>query len=422
MKHNKKQFILVTDDITGAADSGAYFLNRGIDIRIYTGNKYLETNIPNDCNVALNLSTRNSNPKTAFDRHFNIFSKINFSKENIVMKKIGTGFRGMDQYEINGIMHSNPNIICFLIDSAPDLGTFTLYGNQYCEGCILTKSIYSKDPIITAKESNIVNILKNDIDFNISHIDIDTVKNNDANVLIEETNNKIKNKSRIIVFDSITKNDVKKIVSVLEPLYDNVVWIGSLGIAEALSDYISDNINEAHNNTNISDDRCVCFTASSYETSKQQIEYSCSRGLKKIELDIDYLIDNKNNTDIVSNILEETSNDYINKAKNSNVMLMPKVSKYSFKENTSEFILKTISKCAGMICPKLDFDRIAIIGGETAQAILDELDINIIDLSKSLEVGSASGIIMNGKYKGKTLSLKGGSIGSIKALELMMGR
>ena len=174
---------------------------------------------------------------------------------------------------------SNPNIICFIIDSAPDLGTFTLYGDQYCEGCILTKSIYSKDPIIAPKESNIVDILKHDIDFRISHIDIDIVKNNDDHLLINETYKHIENKSRIIVFDSITKNDVEKIVSVLEPLYNNIVWVGSLGIADALSVYFYNNriknIDDIkHIENDYNNNRCLCFTASSYEASKQQIEYS----------------------------------------------------------------------------------------------------------------------------------------------------
>ena len=54
MKKSKSQFILVTDDIT--AGLGAHSLNRGINIRIYTGNKSLETEIPYNNNIAINYS------------------------------------------------------------------------------------------------------------------------------------------------------------------------------------------------------------------------------------------------------------------------------------------------------------------------------------------------------------------------------
>lgn len=425
-KEGMKQLVSITDDLTGAADSGSYFTNRGIELTIYTELDPDKIILSSDHNMCVNLSTRNADAQTAFDRHYRMFRQIGCNSARIIMKKIGTGFRGQDPYELNGILSANEELVCFIVDSAPDLGTFTLYGNQYCEGCLLEKSLYTKDPVMPPSQSFIPDILKKGIQYRIECIDIDIVKGTQME-LIERVAGAVGQGNRVIVFDAITKEDGKRIVSSLAPLYHNAVWTGSLGIADALSWYMSgqdyyeqtayyENIIEQIKGERSAGKRCACFTASAYDATKRQIEYSMRLGLQKVTIDIDRVLDGD------QMLIDKAVNEYLENLEHGNTILVPKVERYSCKKGVSSKILSIITECADGICKNAMFDRLVIIGGETSQSIMKQLDMHVISLKRSGEIGTAEGIITEGGYRGKWIALKGGSIGSEQALERMMGK
>lgn len=421
MKTVNKRFISVTDDLTGAADSGSYFTNRGMELTIYTGLSPEEIEVPETGNFSVNLSTRNASPEAAFAGHSAMFRKLEKQSDSIIMKKIGTGFRGRDPYEIGGILEADKRRVCFVVASAPDLGTFTLYGNQYCEGCILTKSLYAKDPVFPPEQSYIPDILREGLNCAVESIAIDVVKG-DTGGLIGATEEALARGARVLVYDAITEEDGARLVSVLSPLYPRAVWTGSLGIGAALASYLLPEpermpalgtpveAQEEHR-----PDRCVCFTATAYEATREQIAFSGRQGLQRVTVDIDRIMDGD------ESCLRKAAEEYLEKTKRGNVILTPLVERYSYREGTSSRILSIISECAGIICEKAEFDRLVLIGGETAQHILQLLDIHVIALKKSPEVGVAVGVIKEGAYRGKRIALKGGSIGSQEALERMMG-
>ena len=123
-------FTEITDDLTGAADSGSYFTARGRRLKIC---------VSGDCDLSredgqllsVNLSSRNTPKDTARSLHRSLCEKLPRHGNTIFMKKIGTGFRGNDAYELEGLLQAWPDYLVFIIDNAPDLGTFTLYGHQY---------------------------------------------------------------------------------------------------------------------------------------------------------------------------------------------------------------------------------------------------------------------------------------------------
>lgn len=439
MNTKNKRFISITDDLTGAADSGSYFTDRGMNLTIFTGLLPEEIELPGKGNFSVNLSTRNASQEDAFKRHYSIFRKLEekgliASSDALVMKKIGTGFRGRDSYEIGGMLAANPKRLCFVVDSAPDLGTFTLYGNQYCEGCILDKSLYAKDPVLPPECSYIPHILQEGQEWGIASISIDAVKGT-REALLHAVKEALSRGNRILVYDAITREDLYKLVTMLTPQYPDAIWTGSLGIGAALAEYLTNETkNAADGNHSVGrkdwsvkkqsnfdgmirkQERCACFTASAYEATMRQIEYSRLRGLKVVSLDMDSILDGDRET------LPKAVSLYLDALAKGNAILKPVIEKYSHKKGVSALLLSVISECARVICQAGNFDRLVVIGGETAQSILDLLDVHIIELKRSPEIGIAAGMIKGGDYQGKRIVLKGGSIGSIDALEHMMGK
>ncbi|MGE4485095.1 MAG: four-carbon acid sugar kinase family protein [Oscillospiraceae bacterium] len=400
----------VTDDLTGAADSGSYFTDRGRNLTIFTSGDS-ELTRRGDEIISVNLSSRNTAGSVARDRHFALCSKLRQFPEQIFMKKIGTGFRGNDAYELEGMLLAMPDYLCFIIDNAPDLGTFTLYGHQYCEGQILHKSLYANDPIMPPTKSFIPEILAKDTDIPIGLVDIDTVKGGD---ILIKTQKAVSAGCRIIVFDAVTKRDTLNIISTLFPAYPKVFWTGSLGIADGLASYLYGE--ELPRFLKKRDIKSVCFCASAYEMAKKQIKRSEENGLLVTELDIDAVIDG-DTLAMVSAV-----SDFHAKNKNGDVILVPRVAKYSCKPGTSKVIMAGMEHCASKICETAEYDRLVLIGGETSQAIFRALGVKRLELRGKLEPGVAEGVLRGGVPDGKEFALKGGSLGSEDALEKMLCR
>ncbi len=402
-------FTEITDDLTGAADSGSYFTGRGKKVTICLSR---DSAFPRkgDEMISINLSSRNTAPEAARQLHFDLMKKLD-SDGQLLIKKIGTGFRGNDSMELRGLLEAEPGYLAFVIDHAPDLGTFTLYGNQYCEGEILTKSVYADDPVMPPKESFIPAILGVEHGIQTGLVDIDAVK---GGRILEETSKRISEGCRIIVFDAVTREDTRRLIETLYPVYRNVFWTGSLGIADGLAEYFLGSWQKTFFPAR--DIRCLGFCASAYGIARKQIEYSRQRGLHVAPLDIDAYIDGD------AGAIERCIREMKESIKIGNTMLLPLTEKYSYQPGTSCCILEAVKRAASEVCGSDDFERLIVIGGETSQNVFQASGVNYLELGRPLEPGTAQGKILDGVMKGKEFSLKGGSMGTEPTLEKMMCR
>lgn len=404
------QLIAITDDLTGAADSGSYFTARGQSLRICTSGSCSLHYEPNEI-LFINLSSRNISGDQARTLHQTLIERLPNDNKTIWFKKIGTGFRGNDAFELEGLLTARPDHLVFLIDNAPDLGTFTLYGHQYCEGTILPKSVYAQDPILPPTQSYIPDILARDTDLPIGLVDIDAVKGGDLKHSVAD---QIAHGARILVFDAITRADTLHIISTLFPHYPNVFWTGSLGLADGLAQFLYGPAQPTHISGSLP--RCLGFCASAYEIAHQQIQFSASLGLHPVPLDMDAYLDGD------GSVIERAVSQVLDVLGQNNVMLVPYVDCHSYQPGTSQAILACFAQIAPRVCKRALFDRLVIIGGETSQTIFRELRVEHLSLRRALEPGVAQGYILDGLLAGKEFALKGGSMGSLTALEKMMGR
>ena len=86
--------------------------------------------------VAVNLSSRTIPGKEAYQRTYDAAVKVRDWPDQLLMKKMDTGFRGNAGYEIEGIFDATGKRLCFIMDHIPMRKTFTLYGHQYAAGQI----------------------------------------------------------------------------------------------------------------------------------------------------------------------------------------------------------------------------------------------------------------------------------------------
>lgn len=404
---------VISDDLTGAADSGGYFTDRGCQLNIFTGDKFRFEQQGKEI-LSYNLSSRNVAGTVAKQRHKVLCQQLADGEhpDTVYMKKIGTGFRGNDSWELAGLLAARPDYCCFVVDHAPDLGTFTLYGEQYCEGQILHKSLYSRDPIFPPTKAYIPELLAEHIDFPIGTVDIDAVK---GGHIAERTSACIASGCRIIVFDAVTKADTLTILSELVPRYSKVFWTGSLGLADGLAEYFYGQ--PVVTPVRRRDIRSLVFCGSAYDTAKRQIDHSARQNLSVVKLSIDAVIAGRR-----TEILQKTIQQALGENKRGNVVIMPHAEDCSYKPGTSAIIMQCMEELASVLTAQAVFDRLVVIGGETAQAVFRAAGIQELALTGKLEAGVAEGVICGGPLHNKEFALKGGSVGSDEALDKMMCR
>ncbi|MCE5281495.1 MAG: hypothetical protein LLG93_05265 [Deltaproteobacteria bacterium] len=407
-----KNLTIVSDDLTGAVDSSSFSMASGSRVRVEIAHE--NHILPHNGRevISINMSSRTLKGEESRKRHQELAAKIRELPDQLVMKKMDTGFRGNATFEMEGIMKGLGMEVCFVLDHSPSRNTFTLYGNQYVEGVILPKSVFgTEDPLKRQRSAYIPDILAKDATLPVGLVDIDKVK---GNRLLEDVRDATGKGLQVLVFDVTGDADCSKIIRTLSPHYANALWAGSNGLGWGLADYLYGRPKEVIY-TPGKDLRCACFTASAYSVVRRQIAAAQRRGLSEVILDMDNVVSGDRSA------LAEAIRNCLKASESGSFILSPRLSPGMGGEKVSDLILASIAQCAEKICASIHFDRIVVVGGETSYAILHGLGITKLYLSEKPETGVGTGTIGDGPYAGKSFSIKGGSIGSDAAICRMLG-
>ena len=366
---------IIADDLTGAADSAAIMAEVGGDTILFTEPIIGLNGRAEDAAdvISVNMSSRCIPGEKAKELHRRTGTAVKQLPTRFLIKKMDIAFRGNAAFEIEGLMDGTGKSVCFVVDSVNAMNTFTLYGRQYAMGQLLEKSRYAlEDPIKAPNESYIPGIMGRDTQLKIAPIDIDTVKSGS----IEQ-------------------------------------GAGSLGLINAVAEYAFDGKRRsaAEKTRKI---KAVGFTASAYMATYNQLKQAQTHGMQMLTLDMDRIVNGE------SAVAYETAQEMCRRAESGSVFLNIHLSSDYAAPGRSDEILRAISECAQYVCAHTDFQRIVIVGGETAAAILRILKINRLRITEKTETGIGTGTIEDGPYAGKEISLKGGSVGSPIAISRML--
>lgn len=404
---SENRLLILADDLTGAMDTGSYPATYGTNtsVVLFTGLKSIEQTTSKV--ISINTNTRKLSNNEASSTYFDIGRSICGSNISI-FKKIDGGFRGNVFHEIEGLMRGSNFSICVLVAAIPDFNTYTLNGYQYISGKLLTDSIYTKDPAHPPISAFIPDLLGSSQEFPVISIGINEVRDH----IFDSVKSAIINGSKIIVLDALTNSDCIHIVSSLTKILGKILWAGTLGLMKALSSHLfGDPIKSLYAERSI---RCACFTASTYSVTKNQILFSENNGLTVIQLEISS--SEKGDLDRCIAMAVEKC---LEANKVGDFILVPSVSRDIKTTNLKEFILSAVARSAKVICSSINFDRLVVIGGDTASAILNISNTRSATITGKPEDGIAEGVLLNGEFSNIEFASKGGSVGSINAIQKM---
>jgi uncharacterized protein YgbK (DUF1537 family) len=438
----QKKVIYLADDLTGACDTASYICDYAgetevildhIEKTINKSWKIEDSNLVN--NFVISTNTRDINPEEACLKLKDLGKFLANVESKIIFKKIDSAFRGNVVLEINTLMNIFNKNICFLINSIPSMDRITLGGFQLIKGKLLSESEFKKDPV-KASINPFIPYLLSENKQNIGsrktcHIFLETVRYGD---ILNAIDNGMKKNISIFSFDAVTNNDIEKIVSIIYEKFEETLYVGTLGLLEALNkkifkDYyrLEESEKKDHNfkPVNLKEivknkEKCfeckyVGFTSSKYEITKKQIyklKNKKNPEIVKIKIN-DFL--NKKDKKYISKI-ENITDEIIKKSIKNGLFIVTEFRGKKEPENLSELILKILSEISVNISKSIKFSRLILIGGETALNILRSFKVNNIKIMGRIIDGISYGRVTDGLLKGKEVLIKGGSVGDANSI------
>lgn len=403
--------LILADDLTGAVDTSACFSRYGTKATVSADGS--ADGLTETVCGAVNAATRERRPEEARQIFRALGQQIGWLPDRLIVKKTDMGLRGNHGAEIEGLVEGMGAEICYLVNALPAYRTFVQNGKQYVKGKILTESMYVQDPSRRPETACIAEILAKQTSLPMAEIGLDTVR---SDALEAEITRQVQAGNRLLIFDCVEDADCRRILQAGSLLPHRSVWAGTLGLLDAVARAVLPEpeirplrIGERP--------RCLCFTTSGYAGVRQQIAVAAAEGLRQIELDLGACLRGQ---EAMEREIRAAADRCRAVPAGENLIVTPRVPEGITDPALPRKILLAMSLCAETVCGELPFDRLVIIGGETAAHILRVLQANRLRIDGQPEVGTALGYIAAGPYAGKSFAAKGGSVGTEAALLYML--
>jgi len=417
--------VIISDDLTGACDSASYFCSKKVPVEVaIDAEGFKDSPSKNQKIIALNTNSRSLPVHKGIEKVIKIMKKIE-NRENIcAIKKIDTAFRGNVCDEITVVMDSLDRKICFLIPAIPDLGRFTIEGKQIFNGKPINKLDFAKDPIKAVRNSHISGILKN-FPGKVGHIGLEIIRKGHKAVQ-ENVRSLIGRDRTLIIFDSLTNDDIDIIITSLTGQEKQILWCGSLGLMRSLGKiYYEKRSFPGLKSAGVYKNKkgMIGFSGSAYSINRKQISKAEKNGyLEWIKIQNNLLM---NFREIAG---KEKTNEIIKKIRelisSRNLFIsVESGEKEAGGSDLGERILELLSAIAERVLSGESLkkiNRMIIIGGDTSFRILKKLGVSRLLVLGMLGPGVSFSRTMDGSIEGIELYMKGGSVGGDDAVINML--
>ncbi len=364
---------IIADDLTSATDGSAPFLARG-----YAPLILRELNRPgpgrgSGAVVAVDTHSRALSPSAAVAKTASAVGAL--ADRQILFKTIDSTLRGHVRGEIAAAFSASGRKRLVVAPAFPGAGRVTIGGMQWVNGVLVSESDYSRDPVHPAQTSCIADLIdpmlgkpvviaQGDLEEAAPHV-------TDASIMILDADSQAALNAQVaLISDS-----------------EDVLWVGSPGLAIALASIVKAAPNERPENGG-SAGRVLIVIGSANPVSHAQGRVLLRAGAA-----------------IVTDLADAPG-------ESSVICLHAPLQR---REDAAD-VLQGITEQAAAALTGLDHGVLIATGGETAAAILDRVGIFGFTLVSELEPGFPVGRATRVDGTPLTIALKAGGFGSPETL------
>lgn len=406
---------VIADDLTGSNDCGIKLAQNGLKTKVILNAE--SVNITDNSSYVINSNSRAVNKNDSYKINKKIAKMIKDNDFNLIYKKIDSTLRGHIISEIEAINEIINFDLIVVAPAFPEMNRITKGGKHFVNGQLITDTGLKNDPAFPIYNSEVKTLLSNSLNTELINLYLDEIRNQ------ESFNDKIdyikKNEIKYIISDIESEKDFKLLIDKINKYYSKILWVGSAGLIQHL---IPENNNSEYNHPRIKSTSTITVSSSISDVSISQIKEATYNNIETFDLGI-------NVCELVKIYIENQYTDYINTGINhlkkyKNLIIYAKNDKifnqklrdYTRLHNISDddlskIIVKSITKLFLGIYNKVNCDSIILIGGDTANEVLSQLDIGSLKLTGEIEEGVPYGHAETQKGK-LNLVTKAGAFGN----------
>ncbi|MEH7419114.1 four-carbon acid sugar kinase family protein [Neobacillus drentensis] len=420
---------VISDDLTGASDCGGQLVRYGLKVSVAVQEDFNKTNDYDA--VIYNTDSRSVSGVEAYEKVKKVCEMIKSGPYDMVYKKIDSTMRGNIGEEINAIYDSFSPDFVIIAPAFPVNGRKVINGIHYLNDIKLEDTEVGKDPKTPVRDSKIKRLIESQSLRKVEHITFQELQQGFDTVMEKLTFCK-KNQVSYITVDSSEESDLEKLVKMTHRTHFSIVWVGSAGLMNYLPEIYGVKRVQKTVPLPIHCDPVFLVVGSVSAAGRSQLNhlltYSNTVGL---EMDSAKVLQKED--------LKESEFKRILIGARAAFLLGKNVALYSSKNvdetrevgermgydavRISNIISKVLGEIAAEIIRMNDLRYLFLTGGDTAQQVFLQLNVNDFILIDEVESGVPLGRVLTDK---ELLAVtKAGNFGSdevmLKAVSKLRG-
>ena len=237
-----KRCLVIADDLTGAADTGVQFVIRGLNTCLISPDstrpidfsRYLKRDV-----LVVNTHSRSLNARQACEKIALLLKDYRRDLFPLVYKKIDSTLRGNMGSEIDALLEKTGFSVGFVAPSFPEQKRSLVGGIMMVDGKPLSLTEAAQDAVSPIHESHIHKLLEAQSRWDIARIDLTYVASTAEKLHAEVMRECLSGKGKLIIFDAMTREDLKNIAEVSFRMSPQPLLIGSAGLAREIAGELS---------------------------------------------------------------------------------------------------------------------------------------------------------------------------------------
>lgn len=215
------ELFILTDDLTGALDTGVQFAAAGAVALVITDRSMDLRNVDQKVQVlVVDAETRHMNPAQASQTIRDIMERASQIGVRYIYKKTDSALRGNIGAELEAALKASGRPRIHFLPAFPSMGRITRNGIHYVDGVPVSQSVFGQDPFEPVEDSSVAKIIAKQTALPIHEM---------GSVLPEG-----KLPEGILVYDSTTEEELKSLAEQLDQRGELVLTAGCAGFAAVL--------------------------------------------------------------------------------------------------------------------------------------------------------------------------------------------
>lgn len=412
--------LIIADDLTGGADTGAQFARWGIRTFLVSCEKNLAVDFSKFNRqeaLVVNTDSRGLSPEEASALISNMFKTYDSALFPILYKKVDSTLRGNIGCEIDVLIEKVNDSLCFMTPAYPEQGRTVVEGVLMIKGIPLASTEISRDASFPVKESHVRKLLESQSRHTVGWIGLEEV-HSAGEKLLSRVEDKRKKGTRIIVFDAESRQDLRNIADAAFRMERTPLCVGSAGLAREIARKLSPSAS-ASSHASRKEMKSVrhifIVSGSASSVTHEQLRQVEDKSILPFVLPSKWMI----RDDPASGVEKKDVSRKIARALSEGSALLKSPSEYIRRERMGfparPDMMGTLASLAlsALEQSEVRADDLALIltGGETAMSVIRLLQAEGIEIEDELLEGIMKGRLKEGRWDGLTVATKAGGFG-----------